>query len=389
MAIHIAVFWTYFTIFQGFAMTIRLFVFSACTSLVTLSSPAVFSLGLIDTSFAVNLNSPGDVGRFAGKLPVLEGASGPVTYNLIFDGGGLFEVIDSGQGIDFMNLDSYDPVTNTSTPDSNLSITRAPHKFENVRTHRGRFAGTTHPESMQVPVQMIGSATLTPDAPNIMRFGVTNNSDSSNALLDFSIESTSLISSALISDVSTNGGYSDYQYDLNFWSGLGPTVDFNFTHTANDWWQEWLWWSHIEVVNSGIFVANPDAIVPGTYSVVIEASDGLGLTDQKSYIIEVEGILDGDTDGDYDVDNADLGRAAGNFTGSGGSIFMTRADGDMDGDGDVDNADIGLIAGAFTGARADSATIYASTLTSSVSVPEPSSLALLGLGGLLLTRRRR
>ena len=138
-------------------------------------------------------------------------------------------------------------------------------------------------------------------------------------------------------------------------------------------------------MNSGIFVANPDAIVPGTYSVVIEASDGLGLTDQKSYIIEVEGILDGDTDGDYDVDNADLGRAAGNFTGSGGSIFMTRADGDMDGDGDIDNADLGVIVGAFTGAMAN----LSSASVSEPSVPEPGSILLLGMGGLVLLRRQR
>jgi hypothetical protein len=64
----------------------------------------------------------------------------------------------------------------------------------------------------------------------------------------------------------------------------------------------------------------------------------------------------GDLDGDGDVDNQDLGKAGGSFTGAGGSTSMTWEDGDMDGDGDVDNADLGVIGGAFTGASAGGVT---------------------------------
>lgn len=120
---------------------------------------------------------------------------------------------------------------------------------------------------------------------------------------------------------------------------------------------------------------------------------GLTLAERLSVEYRADGVdlvvhLNGDFDFDGDIDNADLGLVAGNFTGS-GATGMTYAQGDIDGDGDVDNADLGLVAGAFTGSRADSTAISSSDLTNGISVPEPSSLALLGLGGLLITRRRR
>ena len=54
----------------------------------------------------------------------------------------------------------------------------------------------------------------------------------------------------------------------------------------------------------------------------------------------------------------------------------TAAQGDTDGYGDVDDSDLGT---SFSG--------YTGPLTASV--PEPTSLALLALGGLIVSRRRR
>jgi len=75
-----------------------------------------------------------------------------------------------------------------------------------------------------------------------------------------------------------------------------------------------------------------------------------------SLLIQRVGLrLAGDTDFDGDVDNADIGKVAGSFTGA-GSAGKVYSDGDMDFDGDVDNADIGRVAGAFTGALAGNLT---------------------------------
>ncbi|MFN3166214.1 MAG: PEP-CTERM sorting domain-containing protein [Phycisphaeraceae bacterium] len=93
----------------------------------------------------------------------------------------------------------------------------------------------------------------------------------------------------------------------------------------------------------------------------------------------VSAAIPGDTDGDGDIDDSDLGTAFSNYTGplAPGTGGKTAADGDTDGDGDVDDSDLGTAFSGYTGPLGPAA------------VPEPTSLALIGLGGLAMVRRRR
>ncbi|MFN3168535.1 MAG: PEP-CTERM sorting domain-containing protein [Phycisphaeraceae bacterium] len=86
----------------------------------------------------------------------------------------------------------------------------------------------------------------------------------------------------------------------------------------------------------------------------------------------------GDTDFDNDIDDTDLGTAFSNYTGpTGAGKAFTQ--GDTDNDGDVDDTDLGTLFSSYTGPLAPART----------GVPEPASVAMLGVGAFALSRRRR
>jgi hypothetical protein len=95
--------------------------------------------------------------------------------------------------------------------------------------------------------------------------------------------------------------------------------------------------------------------------------------------LRVIGMLDGDTDADWDVDSVDLANLAGVFGGDGD--WHT----DFNGDGRVDLTDFALMCGNFGAGVGSSPGADPVTTT-----PEPASavLLLLGLGATLWRRRR-
>jgi hypothetical protein len=96
-------------------------------------------------------------------------------------------------------------------------------------------------------------------------------------------------------------------------------------------------------------------------------------------------MINGDVNGDGGVDLSDLGIMAANW----GSTNAWWRKGDMNQDLNVDLTDLGILAGKWnaTGLAGDAPAGGGSSI--SLAVPEPATLGLLSLGGLLLLRRRR
>ena len=158
--------------------------------------------------------------------------------------------------------------------------------------------------------------------------------------------------------------FGDYIFD-NLWSlefdGSDPSTHdgtnyVNFTNRTDDF-----------VPNAGT-IANMTCF--GT-----DADGNMYITDLVDGELFMIVVI-GDADFDGDVDIADLSLLADNWD---ASVGMTWSDGDFDDDGDVDIEDLSLLASNWE----------AGVPATAAHIPEPATIGILALGGVLLLGRRR
>lgn len=138
-------------------------------------------------------------------------------------------------------------------------------------------------------------------------------------------------------------------------------------------------WDDASIIATGSFLSSrPTAVLAA-------ANEDIGGTISSAVIgdfnirgdsVSIDGLLPGDTNRDWSVNNADFAILAGNWQSSGG-----WNDGDFNSDGNVENADFALLAGNWQGSNPPPAI---------GAVPEPTTVSLFGIAiaGLLTARRR-
>jgi hypothetical protein len=178
-----------------------------------------------------------------------------------------------------------------------------------------------------------------------------------------------------------------YLYDSN--GGPKPAVydpyDYSFTlqpGKSKEFYEEWTMignWIvgnyYGELVETGIYDVTGSLFVNDSHANYVPVT----------VEIQITYPFPGDTDCDGDVDLCDLGNLAGGYGITSGATWKQ---GDFDGDGNVDLVDLGALAYNW-GRSINPPNPINGDLSVNSSVPEPTTLSLLGMGLYGLMSRRR
>jgi len=185
-----------------------------------------------------------------------------------------------------------------------------------------------------------------------------------NPALDTVVGQTYLLVGNIVFDSGTGGAdaYTLYNYELN-----GDTVvDGTLTQIGDT--------LEVDVTQADLDTVTLTRQRSVAYD---ELRIGTSLADVVPGVPEPEPDLPGDANGNGFVDDDDLAILLSNWEQDVGTITTWEL-GDFTKDTDVDDDDLAVLLGNWTGPPPGGA-----------AVPEPATLALMGLGGLMIARRRR
>jgi hypothetical protein len=164
----------------------------------------------------------------------------------------------------------------------------------------------------------------------------------------------------------------DLGITINIIAGLGTAdgVDVDLFSMVND--------PDDLIIPSNIVINTPDG---WDFDALVQSDDGEFLVLTNLITSGVVAPVDGDANGDRDVDVDDLAIFKAQF---GGPLLAGDYDPDFDNDGFVTLADFAIMRGNWGATSGEAPSVEDLNAT-----PEPATMSLLAIGGLLVLRRRR